>query len=81
MLGTNLCITSATTRGSKQNGSIIKARALGVPHAKKKRRLNGPNERRGRGGGGDTQLQAPTVVGRSQGQQEQSPQGRGGQKA
>ena len=70
----------ATAHGSKQSGSGKKTMALGAPHAKKKRRLNGPDEKRGRGGGGDTQSQVPTATRRSQGQQEQPTRGRGGQK-
>ena len=80
-LGTSLCNISTPACGSKRSGSGKKATALGAPHAKKKRRLNGPDEKRGRGGGGDTQSQAPTVARRSQGQQEQPTRGRGGQKA
>ena len=72
---------SAPARGSKRSGSGRKATALGAPHARKKRRLNGPDEKRERGGGGDTQLQAPAAARRSQGQQEQPTRGRGGQKA
>ena len=56
---------SAPTRGSKQSGSDRKAMALGTPHSKKKRRLNGPDEKRGRGGGGDTQSQALVAARRS----------------
>ena len=70
-LGTSLCDMSAPARGSKRSGSGRKATALGAPHAKKKRRLNRPDEKRGRGGGGDTQSQVPTTARRSQGQQEQ----------
>ena len=62
---------SAPACGSKQSGSVRKATALGAPHAKKKRRLNGPDEKRGRGGGGDTQLQALAAARHSQGEQEQ----------
>ena len=80
-LGTCLHDMSAPACGSKQSGSVTKARALGALHAKKKRRLNGLDKKRRTGGGGDTQLQVPTVAGRSQGQQEQSTRGRGGQKA
>ena len=72
---------SAPARGSKRSGSSMKVTALGAPHARKKRRLNGPDEKRERGGGGDTQLQAPVAARRSQGQQEQPTRGRGGQKA
>ena len=73
---------SAPARGSKRSGSGKKAMPLSAPHARKKRRLlNGPDEERERGGGGDTQLQAPTAARHSQGQQEQPTRGRGGQKA
>ena len=72
---------SAPARGSKRSGSVRKATALGAPHARKKRRLNGPDKKRGRGGGGDTQLQAPPAARRSQGQQEQPTRCREGQKA
>ena len=72
---------SAPARGSKRSGSGRKATALGAPHSRKKRRLNGPDEKRERGGGGDTQLQVPAAARRSQGQQEQPTRGRGGQKA
>ena len=65
-LGTSLHNMSAPARGSKGSGSVRKAMGLGAPHAKKKRRLNGPDEKRGRGGGGDTQSQVPTVARRSQ---------------
>ena len=51
MLGTSLHNMSAPARGSKGSGSIRKAMALGAPHAKKKRRLNGPDEKRGRAEG------------------------------
>ena len=81
MLGTSLRNMSAPAHGSKQSGSGRKATALGAPHAWKKRRLNGPNEKKERGGGGDTQLQAAAATRRSQGQQEQPTRGRGGQKA
>ena len=47
-LGTSLHNIIAPTRGSKQSDSIKKARAQGVPHAEKKRRLNRPNEKKGR---------------------------------
>ena len=67
MLGTSLRNMSAPARGSKQSGSVKKATALGAPHARKKRRLNGPDEKRGRGGGGDTQSQAPAIARHSQG--------------
>ena len=65
-LGTTLRDISAPVRGSKQSSSITNVRALGAPHAKKKRRLNGLDERRGRGGGADTQLHAPAGARRSQ---------------
>ena len=73
MLGTSLRNMSAPAHGSKQSSNITKARALGALHTKKKRTLNGPDERRGRGGGGSTQLQEPSGAGHSQGQQEQHP--------
>ena len=72
---------SAPAHGSKRSSNGRKVTALGAPHARKKRRLNGPDEKRGSGGGGDTQSQVPTVARRSQGQQEQPTRGRGGQKA
>ena len=65
MLGTSLRNMSAPACGSKRSGNGRKATALGVPHARKKRRLNGPDEKRERGGGGDTQLQAPAAARRS----------------
>ena len=80
-LGTSLRDMSPPTRGSKRSCSGRKATALGAPHARKKRRLNGPDEKRGRSGGGDTQSQAPTAARRSQGQEEEPTPGRGGQKA
>ena len=80
-LGTSLRDMSAPAHDSKQSGSVRKAAALGAPHARKKRRLNGPDEKRGRGGVGDTQLQAPAIARCSQGQQERPTRGRGGQKA
>ena len=67
MLETSLHNMSAPVRGSKRSGNVTKTTALDAPHTKKKRRLNGPDEKRGRGGGGDTQSQAPTAVGHSQG--------------
>ena len=81
MLGTSLRDMSTPAHDSKRSSSVRKAMALGAPHAKKKRRLNGPDEKRGRGGGGDTQSQVPAVARRSQGQQERPTRGRGGQKA
>ena len=81
MLGTSLYNMPAPAHGSKGSNRIIKARPLGAPHAKKKRRLNELDERRGRGGGANTQLQAPVAARHSQGQQEYPPRGRGGQKA
>ena len=80
-LGTSLRNMSAPARGSKQSGSGRKAMALGAPYARKKRRLNGPDKKRERGRGGDTQLQALAGARRSQGQQEQPTRGKGGQKA
>ena len=81
MLGTSLPDMSALVHGSKQSGSVRKATALDASHGKKERRLNGPNGKRGRGGGGDTQSQALVAARRSQGQQEQPTQDRGRQKA
>ena len=80
MLETSLHDMSTPTRCSKRSSSITKATVLGAPHTKSKRRLNGLDEKRGRGGEGDTQLQAVVVVGRSLGQQEQRTRGRGGEK-
>ena len=71
----------APARGSKRSSSNRKATALGAPHTRKKRRLNGPDKKRERGRGGDTQLQAPAAARRSQGQQKQPTRGRGRQKA
>ena len=65
MLGTNLRNMSTLIHGSKQSDSVKKARALGAPHAKKKRRLNASDKRMGRGGGGDTQLHASIAIGHS----------------
>ena len=67
-LGTSLRDMSAPARDSKRSGIVRNAMALGAPHAKKKKRLNGPDKKRGRGGGRDTQLQAPAAARRSQGQ-------------
>ena len=61
-LGTSLHDMSAFVHDSKRSGSVRKATALGAPHTKKKRRLNGPDEKRGRGGGGDTQSQVPAAA-------------------
>ena len=80
-LRTSLRNMSAPAHDSKRSGSVRKATAVGAPHAKKKRRLNGPDEKRGRCGGGDTQSQAPIAARRSQRQQEQPTRGRGVQKA
>ena len=55
---------STLVHGGKQSDSVRKARAQGELHTEKKRRLNGPDERRERGGGGETQLQ-PLVEARS----------------
>ena len=46
-LKTSLCDMFAPARGSKQSSSIRKAIGQGAPIAKKKRRLNGPDDRRG----------------------------------
>lgn len=78
MLGTSLSDISATAPGSKWSNSVMKVRALGAPHGKKKRRFNGPCERRERGGGGNTQSQTSAIARRSRGQQGQPPRGRGG---
>ena len=51
--------------GSKQSDTVRKARVQVAPHAKKKRRLNMLDERRGRGGGGETKFQPLVVIGRS----------------
>ena len=67
MLGISLRDMSISAHGSNQSGSITKVRALGAPHTKKKRRLNGLDERRGRGGGDDTQSQALVAARHSQG--------------
>ena len=67
MLGTRLLDMSAPSGGSKRSDVIMKARAQGVPHVKKKRRLNALDKRRGRGGGSETQWQLPAIVGRLQG--------------
>ena len=69
-VGTSLRNMSTPARGSKRSASGRKVTALGAPHARKKRRLNGPDEKRERGGGGDTQLQALAAARHSQGQQE-----------
>ena len=42
---------SAPARGSKRSGSVRKAMVLGAPHTRKKRRLNGPDEKRARAKG------------------------------
>ena len=47
-LGTSMRNMSAPTRGRKRSSNIMKASALAVPHSKKRIRLNGPDERRGR---------------------------------
>ena len=64
-LGTNLHDMFAPTRGSKRSNAARKARAQAAPIAKKKRRLNALDDRGGRGGEGETQLQPPTVPKRS----------------
>ena len=48
-----------------------------MPFAKKKRRLNVPDDRGGRDKEGETQSQLPTVPKQSQRQQKQAPRGRG----
>ena len=72
MLGISLL--APARGGSKRSDSTTKARAQGTPHAKKKRRLKRPDERRGRAGGGETQSQPRAVV---RGRQEQRRGGRG----
>ena len=61
MLGTSLHDMSAPSRRSKRSDAIRKVRAQGAPHIKKKKRLNAPDERRGRGRGGETQSQPPAA--------------------
>ena len=63
----------ALVSGTKQSDNVNKVRAQGPLHAKKKRTLNRPDKRRGRGKVCGTQLQVLAVVGRSQGLQEQPP--------
>ena len=63
MLGTSLHDVFAPLHGNKQSDAVKNARVQGAPHAKKKRRLNVPDERRGRGGGGEAQLQLTIVAG------------------
>ena len=46
-LKTSLCDMFAPACGSKQNSRVKKAIGQGAPIAKKKRRLNGPDDRRG----------------------------------
>ena len=46
-LGTSLRNMSAPTRGSKRSDATTKVRAQAVPFAKKKRRLNAPDDRWG----------------------------------
>ena len=67
MLGTSLHDMSTPSCWRKQSDAIRKVRAQGALHVKKKRRLNAPDKKRGRGGGGETQLQPPIAVGRLQG--------------
>ena len=52
MLG--ICSLAPTCCGSKWSDSATKPRAQGAPHAKKRRRLKGPDKRIGRTGGGET---------------------------
>ena len=52
---------SAPTRGSKRSDAARKARAQAAPIAKKKRRLNAPDDKGGRGREGETQSQPPVV--------------------
>ena len=56
---------SAPTRGSKQSDAARKARVQTAPIAKKKRRLNAPDDK-GEGKEGETQLQPPVVPKQSQ---------------
>ena len=56
-LETSLHDMSASSHGSKRSDAVKKVRAQGPLHVKNKRRLNALEERRGRGGGGETQLQ------------------------
>ena len=65
---------SAPAHESKRNGSVRKATALGAPHAKKKRRLNAPDDR---GGEGETHSQPPAIPKRARRLQKQAPRGRG----
>ena len=58
--------------GSKRSDNIRKARVQGVAHARKKRRLKGFEERRGRVKGEGTQSQV-LAIGRSRGRQAQPP--------
>ena len=61
MLGTSLRDMSAPMHGSKRSDATKEARAQAAPIAKKKRRLNAPDDRRGRDGEGETQSQPPAV--------------------
>ena len=81
MLGAILRDMPAPSHGSKQSDAVRKVRAQGVPYVKKKRRLNAPDERRGRSGGGETQSQPLAAAQHLQGQQEQPLRGRGGHEA
>ena len=57
-----MCNMSAPSHGSKPSDAIRKARAQGEPYVKKKRRLNAPNKKRGRGKRGETQSQPPVAT-------------------
>ena len=52
---------SAPTHGSKRSDATKKARPQAAPFAKKKRRLNAPDDRGGRSGEGETQSQPLAV--------------------
>ena len=60
---------SAPTHGSKQSNAARKARVQAAPFAKKKRRLNAPDDRGGRGREDETQSQLLAVPKQSQRQQ------------
>ena len=51
----------APTHGSERSNAARKARAQTAPIAKKKRRLNVPDDSGERGGEGETQSQSPAV--------------------
>ena len=66
MLGTSLHDMSAPTRGSKWIDAARKARAQAVPIAKKKRRLNVPDDRGGGAERARPNRNRPAVPKRSQ---------------